>query len=129
MIRSLRFSTKSSLYCNLIPAWWYMHVSDFPSFHLCVCIRSPRFVKAVIHALHSFSFLCLDVFIHALHSFMCYSLSCAAFLHMSHSFMHCIHPSSPSIHALFFAPHLSMLCTYPCFAVVHVSHLFKRCTY
>ena len=49
---------------------------------------------------------------------------CAAFLHVSHSFMRCTHPCSPSIHASY----SFMRCTYSCvnFVHAHVVSLLSR---
>ncbi len=81
--------------CEVILAWWYVRVSDFPSFFLRACIRSPvPFLQLVTHALQSlFAFWqCVSLFMYYLHSSATPSLFLLLFLVSStwpHTFCFC----------------------------------------
>ena len=107
--------------CELILAWWYLHVSDFLLSLLRVCIRSSISVIAFIHALHSFMrriHLCA-LFIYALYSLLGYiafihpfpyiNYVCATLIHASHLPTHFIHSCATFTYALhiFFSFHVS----------------------
>lgn len=123
------------LCCELILAWWYLHVSDFLLSLLRVCIRSSVSVIAFIHALHSFMsrihiHLCATFtpVLHCIYSSlsiyqlrMCYTHSCVSSTHKLHSFMGYIHLCVPLI--LLFSC-ISYVASYPLtsFLLYHVSH-------
>lgn len=121
------------LCCELILAWWYLHVSDFLLSLLRICTRSSVSVIAFIHASHPSLrsiHLCATFtpVLHCIYSSlsiyqlrMCYTHSCVSSTHTLHSFMRYIHLCVA--HILLFSC-ISYVASYPLtsFLLYHVSH-------